>query len=166
MINQNVLKDYLDYDPETGIFIWKKITTNRVKIGSIAGRKNNGYIVINLFGKTYKAHRLAFLYMLNFVPKYVDHIDRNRSNNCWKNLRETTLSQNGANMKRTTNYKGVKLINDYKRKKPWSARIKVNYKEIYLGTFFTIEEAAKAYDNAALKYFGEFACLNFPKEKL
>ena len=65
-------------------------------------------------------------------------------------------------MKNTSSqYKGVYLYTD---KIHWYAHIKVNKKLIWLGSYKSEIEAAKAYDKAALKYFGEFARLNFPDE--
>jgi len=92
----------------------------------------------------------------------VDHKDRNTLNNQVHNLRICTNSQNASNSGKqsdnTSGYKGVT--------KPkwggWRAAIKVNGKTIYLKKWKTKEEAARAYDEAAKKYHGEFASLNFP----
>lgn len=92
-----------------------------------------------------------------------DHINRNCFLNTKENLRPCTVSQNGANRKKqkgtSSIYKGVYL---FKRDNKWKVHIKVNGKEIYLGVFLDELEAAKAYDAASIKYFGEFAALNFP----
>ncbi len=91
----------------------------------------------------------------------IDHADRNGLNNTRSNLRFATLSQNRANSKipinNKTGYKGVRL--DAGRKK-FSALIRVNKKNIHLGTFDDPKEAGKAYNVAAVKHFGEFARLN------
>lgn len=90
----------------------------------------------------------------------VDHIDRNGLNNSRSNLRVATRSQNLANRGKTrantSGYKGV-----FARGRRWLAQIKVNGEAIRLGTYETREEAARAYDKGALKFFGEFAYLNF-----
>ena len=89
----------------------------------------------------------------------IDHIDNNGLNNQKYNLRETTSSQNNANRikhKGKSIYKGVHFIG-----KCIISRISVNKKEIYLGTSNTEKDAAFKYDEAAKKYFGEFANLNF-----
>lgn len=96
-----------------------------------------------------------------------DHADRNYYNNQKYNLREANYTQNSVNKEKrkhpalTSKYKGVSKRN---RKNPWRARIMIGKKEITLGTFATEVEAAKEYDRAAVEFFKEFACLNFPNE--
>ena len=90
----------------------------------------------------------------------VDHIDGDPLNNTRRNLRFANKSQNGANRKviqsnNTSGYKGIT-----KRNNRWLAQIGVKGNKMYLGSFLTREEAAKAYNVAAIKYFGEFARLN------
>lgn len=92
----------------------------------------------------------------------VDHADRNRLDNRRLNLRSSNWSQNNANRKSmtaaTSNYLGVHK--SAKRRK-WEARIGKNNKSFRIGYFKTEEEAAKAYDKAAVEIHGEFANLNF-----
>jgi hypothetical protein len=91
-----------------------------------------------------------------------DHIDHNGLNNCRNNLRVATNSQNNFNaVKRrghaSTKYKGIYY--DRSREK-WACEIKVNKKKKYIGRFKSEVKAALAYNEAALKYYGEFAHLN------
>ena len=97
--------------------------------------------------------------LMNFPDKLlVDHIDGNPLNNQKSNLRICTHAENRRNMKKRNKrlYKGVYLT---KNNKFFSA-IKFNRKSIWLGIFNTEEDAALAYNQAAIKYFKEFACLN------
>lgn len=93
-----------------------------------------------------------------------DHINLNKLDNRRKNLRRCNQAQNNRNIgitkNNTSGYKGVWLRNDKKRSKRWVAEITFNDKKNHLGSFERPEQAALAYNNAAKKYFGEFAVLN------
>ena len=93
---------------------------------------------------------------------FVDHINRDRLDNRKENLRSGRCGENLANRGKPSNnvsgYKGVSR--NVNKVNVWSARIVVNYKCIHIGVFDNKEEAAKAYNKAAIKYFGEFAMLN------
>lgn len=94
-----------------------------------------------------------------------DHIDRNRLNNQRENLRTCNRSQNLANKpKREDNKSGYKGVSWSKQNKKWTAQISKNRKIICIGHFDDIQKAAIAYNEAAKKYFGEFAFLNKIKE--
>jgi hypothetical protein len=157
MLTQDKLKEILNYDQSTGIFNWKISPKKNINIGDIAGCNFRGYIVITIGNKKYRAHRLAFLYMNNDIPDCeIDHIDLNRSNNKFINLRLATTSENQCNVlirkDNKTGYKGVSL-NKYGT---WTARAtykKVNYN---LGTFKDIELANKAYQDFVKIHHGNF----------
>lgn len=160
-ITQKRLKEVLDYDPETGVFVWL-INRGSVKSGTICSCKQNGYIVIKIDGIRYYGQRLAWLYMTGKFPELeVDHINGKKNDNRWKNLREASRQQNrwnsNQNSKTNNPYKGVTL---YKRLNVWQATIGYNGKRLFLGNFKTPEEAAVAYDIAAEKLFGDYALTN------
>lgn len=152
------LRELLHYDPETGMFTWKDEVRERraVKPGQRAGIiLDNGYLQIGVDRKKYQAHRLAWLYMTGeWPPHQVDHIDLNKSNNIWTNLRSATRSQNMANIaaKNRLGVKGVTKVG-----KAYRADIFSNGKMLYLGTYATIEAASAAYFERAKQLHGEFA---------
>lgn len=154
MLTQAQLKQYLDYDPETGLFTWK-CKKQGVKTGEIAGNINtDGYVRIVINYKPYAAHRLAWLYMYNKWPcNQLDHINRIKKDNRLVNLREVTAIQNSWNTGSKTNnisgYIGVHW--DITRKK-YLARIRINKKLKYLGIFNCPKEAHKAYITAKAKF--------------
>jgi hypothetical protein len=89
---------------------------------------------------------------------HTDHINHNTLDNQSGNLRICTNSQNQMNQgKHTDKYKGVRVC-----RKKWQALIQLNGKQYYLGTYFTPEDAARAYDESAKQLYGEYANLNFP----
>ena len=92
------LLEVLHYNPDTGIFTWDKRPSRFIKKGSDAGSLSYGYIRIKVSGKSYFAHRLAWLYMTGQWPnKQIDHIDHDRANNSWRNLRAVTRIENARN---------------------------------------------------------------------
>lgn len=169
-LTQDYLRSIMHYDPETGIFTWLPRPLrpgyertdkgwNSRRVGTEAGTINSaGYKAINLFGIPRLCHRLAFIWMTVEAPGMIDHCDSNRINNQWANLRPATNSLNLANARlRSTNKSGKKGVCWYAAYGKWMARIHVNQKQIFLGYFDRIEDAAAAYAEAANKYFGEFA---------
>lgn len=96
----------------------------------------------------------------------VDHIDQNRLNNRKSNLRIATRSQNMANVRKIKKekarslYKGVSYLDRKTLTNKWTAYIKKDYVMYNLGYFLTEEEAAIAYDCAAIQLFDEFASFN------
>jgi len=90
----------------------------------------------------------------------VDHKNRNTLDNRRCNLRICSRSQNNSNCIDKNNGDHFKGIWFHKQSQKWCAEIMINSKRIYLGIFITPEEAALVYNEAAKKYFGEFARLN------
>lgn len=146
MIDQNQLKELLSYNPDTGVFIWLKSYNNAVTGKQAKTKGRNGYIDIKIKGVRYYAHRLAWLYMTGEQPKNViDHIDRDKTNNKFNNLRDVSVKENinnqiKPNANNSTGVRGVMpYINGY------SSQISVNGKNIHLGVFKSIEDAEAAY---------------------
>ncbi len=109
--------------------------------------------------KTITLHR--FLLNLTDSKIKVDHIDGDGLNNQKSNLRIATTQQNNFNRKgESSNISGYKGVVFRSKQKRWLAQIRVNKQYFYLGTYDSKEDAAKAYNKAAIKYHGEFARLN------
>ena len=159
MVTEDRLRKLLRYDPCAGHFMR---LTNRgtQRIGDIAGSINtSGHIQIKIDGRSYLAHRLAWLYMTGAWPlNEIDHIDANKENNRLENLREATKIQNGMNRRAySNNQSGYKGVHWYKKNRKFGSHIRVNKKLMFLGLFDTAEEAHAAYVEAARKHFGAFA---------
>ena len=148
MLTQARLKEILDYNPETGVFVWKQKLNRRMVVGSKAGTVNsNGYVQIAIDGKKHLAHRLAWLYTYGCWPnKEIDHINRIKTDNRIANLRDVSRAENewnsGKQVNNTSGYPGVYWD---KRRKKWHTRIKVYGKNVHLGLFDTLEAANAAY---------------------
>jgi hypothetical protein len=148
--SQERVIELLSYNQETGSFT-NKMTGRRLCENS------KGYAFIRVDGKSYLAHRLAWLIVTGKWPnEHIDHIDGNKLNNAFSNLREADFSQNGGNSRvRVNNKLGIKGViairNSYR------AQIKKNGKNYNLGLFNSPEKASAAYAVAAKLFFGQFA---------
>ena len=158
-IDHQYLLDMLNYNPETGVFTWAK-PRPRIRVGRVAGYMHHrGYICLEIDGRHFSAHRLAWFYMTGERPlNQIDHINRIKSDNRFANLRLATFGQNRANSV-TTNKHGLKgvVYKKWLKSKPYQAQITFNKKVIYLGCHSTPEEAHAAYKEAAKRLHGAFA---------
>lgn len=152
-ITQSELKDVLNYNHETGLFTWLVDSKHRKTLGLIAGTiEGTGYICITYRRTIYKAHRLAFLYMDGHTPiEEVDHINGNRGDNRWSNLRKVTRKENRKNCRRySTNTSGITGVTITRC--GWKAGITVDYKSIHLYQGNDFLEACCARKSAESKY--------------
>jgi AP2 domain len=127
-------------------------------------RGNTTYAMAYLRGSGAGGNPCANVMMHKLITGWpqTDHIDHNGLNNQRANLRPATQAQNQANslpQQHSSRYRGVRW---YRRVGKWMAQIKINGRAIHLGYFLIEEDAAHAYDRAALAAWGEYACLNFP----
>lgn len=160
LLTQELVKSLFDY--KDGFLYWKTITKySNIKIGQKAGCFNGNRIhYTRIGGNKTLTHRIIFLWHHGYLPKVVDHKDRNCENNRIENLREATRMQNSQNRTSAKNSSSKYLGVHHYLKRKWHAAIRVNKILKSIGYFKTEEEAALAYNKAAVKYHGEFANLN------
>ena len=151
-LTQKRLKELITYNPKTGIFKWKS-SGKGIRSDRVAGYKNyGGYIIIKINYHAYVASRLAFLWMKGYFPEHeVDHKDRIRHNNKWRNLRHATRICNMRNQSVSKlNKSGVTGVYKYDNK--WMSQIGINNNRKNLGNYKTKIEAVQARWNAEVKY--------------
>ena len=151
-LNQAFLQKFFLYEPNTGKLITRLPAQSRPK-GIIVGSKgSHGYLMTGIQGKNYLIHRLIWLYMTGSLPEQVDHIDHDRLNNKWDNLREVNSIDNvrntGLSKNSTTKINGVSQRKDGS----YRAYIMVNRKQIHLGVFSDLGDAIQARKDADIKY--------------
>lgn len=151
-ITVEMVREILDYNPETGEFRWK-VNRNgfrgKAKAGSVAGSPNTkgNYLTIGVFGVRVYAHRLAWFLTHGVWPGELDHVDRNGWNNSISNLRECNRSQNNQNQgaRKRDLPPGVYPVHRGGR---FRASICLDNKQMHLGCFDTPGEAHAAYMDA------------------
>jgi len=154
-LTQEIVRELLDYDPETGLLFWKErhhkwfkntsakysnirnaaIWNNKYKGKEASTKHKNGYKVISIFKKRYYSHRLAWLYIFgNFPLHVIDHINGIVDDNRLENLREVTNQENHVNMKRDSrNKSGITGVTWDTEKNKWIGNIFYKGKNIFLG---------------------------------
>jgi hypothetical protein len=162
VLSKEVLDSVLRFDPELGRFFWKVKRWFGGKAGDQAGSNHCGYRVIRFNGHTYSEHHLVWLHVYGEWPSQnLDHINRIRNDNRPENLRLASRAQNNINhgirKDAKVRYKGV-CYNPRLRK--YVAQISLDKKVRHIGVYVTPEEAAHAYNCAAIQLHGEFAVLN------
>lgn len=160
LFTMNYLRVILDYDhADTGWFYNRIQRGLRGQVGEPAGNYDkDGYIIIQIDGKKYRAHRLAWMYMTGEWPEHeIDHRDGIPWHNQWGNLREATRSDNCANSDRALGESGFRGVKFDPSTRTWRARIGHGYRRQYLGAYSTAEEAYQAYLVGADAIHGDFA---------
>lgn len=147
MLTQERLKYLFFYNKRNGVFSRKKQRYHKSKQNTKVGCfDSNGYVLIGVDNKRYRAHRLAWLYVHGYFPEQiVDHINMDRSDNRIENLRLASKSCNAQNSKTQINNKtGRRGVWFCKRRCRYIAEIKVVGKKHYLGSYSSFEDAKKA----------------------
>lgn len=142
-----------------GKLFWKNTRSPHVRAGKEAGYlRKDGYIGIIVHKKSYLAHRIIFALHHGYLPFFVDHKDRDRSNNFIENLRPANMNENVHNSStpksNKTGVKGVRVV----RGGRFEARVAANGVTVQVGTFSTLEEARLAIEEARAKLHKQFAC--------
>ena len=157
LVTQDRLKQVIEYNSTTGVFRWLRIPENRAVAGKYAAvsKDHYGYGNIVVDGRSYKAHRLAWLYVYGAHPtNEIDHVNRDAGDNRIVNLREATRKQNMENLSiRQDNQSLEKGVGYVKLTGKYRARIRHNGSTLVLGTFSTLGEASDAYSRASQELF-------------
>lgn len=151
MVTAEELRERFTYSKTTGAFKYRQ-DRGRMKKGMRAGTVNgDGYWQMSVGGKSYKASRLAWLYVKGVWPEgQVDHKNRDRADDRWSNLRDTSHAENQQNCTpvRKNNTSGVRGVSWCSKRQRWQAHIQAEGKQRNLGVFKTIEAATVAYKAA------------------
>jgi len=146
LVTQEKVKSLFVYDPAG--FLLKRSSGEISEVPH-----SGGYYQVSIEGVAYLAHRLIFLYHYGYLPKLVDHINRNKKDNRIQNLRELSVSANGINTDKVNSNTGVKGVTYCKRDKRFRANICKDRKNYSLGYFKSLEEAEIAYKNKRMELF-------------
>lgn len=166
------LRNLLDYDPETGLLTWKARTPDMFKPGNTSSAGNcrtwnskfagkpaftcpqtTGHLGGAINGKTARTHRVVWKWVTDEDPAEIDHINGDRTDNRWANLRAVTRTGNARNCaRRSDNTTGAAGVFKCSHTPLFRARITVNKRNIALGYFKTFEEAKEARDRAKEQY--------------
>jgi len=152
------LRELFQYDPDTGVFTHLK-SRGKGKAGQPAGKVNiYGYVEMRVLNKLFVAHRLAFLYMtgeMPVIPYTVDHINGERADNRWCNLRIADYRQQSWNAPaHHHNKSGLKGAWPCKQTGRWISMLQDGSRRIWLGRHDTAEEAHAAWIKAATELRG------------
>ena len=156
-ITQKRLKELLHYEESSGQFT-RTVSRNKWLAGQVAGTiapaYNTSYVRINVDGKIYAAHRLAWLYMYGEWPNgHIDHIDHNGLNNQIENLRIVTMSENHRNRTISkVNKSGILGVFRDKKNSRWTVSIRSGKDRIHLYCGTDFFEACCAKKSAERKY--------------
>ena len=176
-ISPALLRQLLQYEPETGKLFWRQRPKEMFKPSGHGGALGSsarwnaryagkeaftadcaGYRRGSIFGVGFSAQRVIWAHFTGEWPTFeVDHQDRDSLNNRWTNLRHATPSQNSCNKGlRSDNSSGVKGVSYHKKTGKWQVNITVQGRTSYLGLFKDIEAAEKAVADARIRLHGEF----------
>jgi hypothetical protein len=164
MISADQLRALFEYDPESGVVTWRAGKCAGREAGTVHKPRHaaSAHRRIHIGSEFIFAHHVAFACMTNTVPVgLVDHINSNGLDNRWSNLRLLPLRDNirarGPRRDNVSGFIGVTRVPSGK----WRATLRVDGHLRYLGTFADAADAARFRDEAARRYHGDVASLNY-----
>ena len=163
IISYKEVSELFDYNYETGEVTWK-VTKGAAKKGKSTGCPSNGYLVVRFNGKLERLHRVIMSLILRrdiLRDEIVDHINGDKLDNSYRNLRVGSSSQNNQNQRvRKNNTSGCKGVSWCSPRATWVVHIRESGKSIYVGSSGDLKEAARMYDREAVRRFGRWALTN------
>lgn len=159
-----LLRRHFSYDPETGTVTCLRRWCDKIKEGKEVGSPDqNGYLFVSFRKIRYQLHRIIYRIVtgVDLGDLEVDHINANKADNRWENLRRARPSQNQHNQKTPrNNVSGVKGVSRYSRTNQWQTHVSVtvNGKQFkkYLGLFSDVAVAGEVVRVAREKLHAEF----------
>ena len=166
-LTQEYVKECFDYNPETGSLYWRvrpdhhfsgtsyATGMNKRCAGKLVGAKarQRGYPTVNIGGKCHRLHRIIFLWMTGSIPRYVDHINHDRCDNRWDNLRAVSQRENARNGGLSArNSSGHSNVSYFKRDDTWRVQINIGGRTAHVGYFKDIDDAIAAREAAKAKH--------------
>ena len=154
MITAEFLREWLDYDPTSGVFTWRKRPSPTAAEGSRAGTLMKiGYRQIKISRRKYPEHRLVWLWMTGRWPALqIDHKNGDPSDNRWENLRDVDQSTNLQNRFRAMKNSKTGLLGVVPQRGRFQAIIWVDGAHKYLGLFETAIQAHVVYMEAKRRF--------------
>lgn len=168
---QDLLNRLLRYEPETGNLFWRERTPDMFEDGvhsaehvcsrwnsrlagkpALGAKQGQGYRHGNVASQWVLSHRVIWKMVTGDEPDQIDHIDGDRSNNRWENLRDVTAKVNHQNMRPSRNTSGVVGVRWNALRGYWQAFITVDYKFISLGVYRDLRDAVAARKAAEVPY--------------
>jgi hypothetical protein len=158
ILTQEKLKTLLQYDPDTGVLIWRTKPSRGVKAGRIAGTPTSeGYIALQINKQKMYAHRAIWLYVHGVWPsEEIDHINHIRNDNRLCNLRLANRLENSHNTrKHDKSLSGHKGVAWHNRNKKWQVQMRFCGKSYYVGQFLNLQDAIQARLQAETKLYAD-----------
>lgn len=167
VLNADQLRALLTYDPTVGTLTWKPRDLamfnhcGRAKLWNarFANRPvclwsdNDGYARFRILGRKLRAHRVIWMLVTGDIPDQIDHINGDRSDNRWTNLRSVSVEQNNKNKAiNSNNSSGVTGVYWDAKNSNWRAKIRVRGRAISVGSFALFEHAVAARKKAELLF--------------